>query len=152
MKKIVLGIIMICSIFMLGGCFKKTVITTSEFKTIAENKGYTIHDVMSQYSAYEYIKEATVARKDDKYQVEFYVLETEDDAKNMYETNKTTFEARTSGTSSKTNVNMLNYSSFTLNTNGEYYHLCRVENTFLYLHVDEQYKDQVKEIIDELGY
>jgi hypothetical protein len=71
-----------------------------QFKTIVEGEGYTTQDVASLFEAYGNVKEATVARKSDGLQVEFYVLTDESAAVGMFNTNKTKFENSKSGTSS----------------------------------------------------
>ena len=151
-KKILFSAILVVALLMLGGCFKKTALTTSDFKTKAEAAGYLLADVTSQYSGAASIKEATVALIQNKYQVEFYVLDSESSAVDMFETNKDKFESNIEGTSSKSEANMLNYSTYSLTNQGKYVYLSRVENTFLYLHVNSEYKDEVKKFIDNLGY
>ena len=150
-KRIVLSIIMIAAVFMLAGCFKKTVLTSAEFKERAEKLGYHIVDISEQYASAEQMKEAIIAVKEG-YQTEFYVLDTAENAKSMFEKNKDNFESKITGTSSKSEANMGNYNTYTLNNNGEYYHLCRVDNTLLFVHVKDQYKEDVTKLIDELGY
>ena len=54
--------------------------------------------------------------------------------------------------SSESSSSMGNYSSYTLVSNGYYMHLCRVDNTLLYVKVSDTYKDSVKKLINELGY
>lgn len=152
MKKFALGLVLVLSLFMLSGCFKKTAITTGTFNEIVGKSGYTSVDVTNQFASEQQVKEATVALHSDGYQIEFYVLDTESDAVNMFNKNKDNFENGITGTSSKSETNMGNYNTYTLNNNGKYSHLCRVDNTLLYVNVNEQYKDAVKKVIDELGY
>ena len=45
-----------------------------------------------------------------------------------------------------------NYSKYTLEANGKYSVVSKINNTILYVNVDSQYKDTVKDIIDEIGY
>lgn len=65
-----------CLVSQLGltGCENKTEITTNQFKSKVESNGLLTTDITTQYSEYEYVKEATVALKEDEYQVEFYVV------------------------------------------------------------------------------
>ena len=62
-----------CLVRLLGltGCKNKT---ANQFKSKVESTGLLTTDVTTQYSEYEYIKEATVALKEDEYQVEFYIV------------------------------------------------------------------------------
>lgn len=70
----------------------------------------------------------------------------------MFNTNRSTFESYKGNSSSESSSSMGNYSSYTLTSNGYYMHLCRVDNTLLYVKVNDTYKDSVKKLIKELGY
>ena len=95
MKKKLFSISLICMLLLvsLTGCTKKTAITTEHFKSIAQSHNYILTDAISQYASYGYIKEATIASVDSASQVEFYVLDTEENAKYMFTLNKTNFES-----------------------------------------------------------
>ena len=86
-RNILLGIICFVFLSILTGCGNKTAINTAQFKSIAENKGYTITDATSQYAQYGYINEATIASNNNEWQAEFYVLSDEGNATSMYNTN-----------------------------------------------------------------
>ena len=152
MKKIFYSIICIVALFSLTACGNKTAITTDKFKTEASNEGYLVADVTSQYSSYGYVNEATVARNNAGWQVEFYVLSGKEYATSMFNTNKATFETykETGFTESTSSVG--NYEKYSLTSGGYYMYLCRVDNTFLYLRVEENYKDDAKAFIKKLGY
>ena len=94
---------------------------------------------------------ATVA-KNDGWQVEFYVLDTEQSAKGMYDTNKTIFENYESGNNVHATVTLKNYSTYMIKSSGYYMYLSRVDNTLLYVKVDDKYEDTVKSLVKDLGY
>ena len=146
---VVLGFIVL---FTLTGCGNKTVKATSDFKSIAESKGYTVSDVTSQYSSYPDVTEATVAQSSSGYQLEFYVLDEIENAKNMFETNRETFDQNKGSNYSHSEVNLGNYSTYSLTNDGYYMYLSRVENTLLYVRVPKSYKDDIKGFVKELGY
>ena len=150
--KIFLGLVLCFMVFLLTGCSNKEAIATDDFKTIAENYNCTIFDVMNQYSSYGTVENALVAKHSDGWQVEFYVLDSENSAISMFNTNQTNFENSKTGTSTGSSSSMGNYSTYTLNSGGTYMHLCRVDNTFLYVKVDDAYKDTVEKLIKDLGY
>ena len=139
-------------LLILTGCGNKKVITTNDFKDITSNYGCASTDVLSQYAAYPYVKEATIAQNFEGWQVEFYVLDNVSNAKGMFETNKNNFIAKKANSSLETSANLGNYSSYSLTSGGYYMHVCRVDNTLLFVNVSENYKDKVKSLIDELGY
>lgn len=150
--KIFLGVVLCFMVLLLTGCGNKKAITADDFSTIAEKYDCTIIDVMNQYSSYGVVDNALVARNSDGWQVEFYVLDSENSAASMFNTNQTTFENSKSGTTTESSSNMGNYSTYTLNSGGTYMHLCRVDNTLLFVKVDDTYKDTVEKLIKELGY
>ena len=139
-------------LFVLTGCGNKNVITTNDFISKTEKLGYTTTNVIEQYASYSYVKEATVAQSSEGYQVEFYTLDDEANATGMFNTNRSTFESYKGNSSSESSSSMGNYSSYTLTSSGYYMYLCRVENTLLYVKVNDTYKDSVKKLIKELGY
>lgn len=150
-KNIFLGIICFLILFTTG-CGNKKAITTADFISKTKELGYESSDVTSQYASYGYIKEATVARSKDGYQSEFYVLDNKSHAVSMFNTNKSIFESYKGNTSAEASANLGNYSSYTLTSSGYYMHICRVDNTLLYVKVKDQYKDNLKKLINELKY
>ena len=54
--------------------------------------------------------------------------------------------------SASATVSMNNYATYSLTTNGKYKYLSRIDNTLVYIDVDESYKDIVKDIMKEIGY
>lgn len=151
-KSIILGFMCLLIVFALTGCGNKKSITTDDFKSMAQNHSYTTTDVISQYASYDYIKEATVARSSNDWQVEFYVLDGNANATSMFNTNKEIFETYKSGSTSESSSNIGNHSSYSLTTSDYYMHLCRVNNTLLYVKVANTYKNEVTNFINELGY
>lgn len=131
---------------------EKGVISAKSFSRKMEDKGYEIYDITNQFAQYEnYIEEAYVA-KEDEYQIEFYELTDLENAIDMYGTNKLNFERQKGDNSAYVSKDGKNFSTYSLQANGKYKYLSRVENTIIYIDVDEEYKDTIKETIKELGY
>lgn len=154
MKKKLFSISLICMLLLvsLTGCTKKTVITTEHFKSIAQSHNYILTDATNQYASYGYIKEATIASIDSDSQVEFYVLDTEENAKYMFTLNKTKFESSKGSASTEKSFELGNHASYTLNSNDSYMYLSRIDNTLIYVNVPSESKDTVKSFVDELKY
>ena len=154
MKKNKVGIIAICvgMLLCVTGCLKKTVITAEIFTTKMENNGYTVTNISDQYKSYDYVENVLIAQSEDGYQVEFYDLASKDDAKKLFNNNRSTFEELNEGSSTEVSVNMINYSTYALTSGDCYMYISRVDDTFLYVKVNEQYKANVKDIVEELGY
>ena len=131
---------------------EKTPISANTFNTTMESKGYVVTDTTSLFAQYpNYMSESYVARKTG-YQIEFYELTTVENAISMYNTNKTKFESQKTNASAFVTTRMKNYSIYSLSTNGKYKYLSRIDNTLVYIDVDEDYKDIVKDIMKEIGY
>jgi len=131
----------------------KEPITASEFKNEMEDLDFEIVDAKYQFAEYDYVEKVYLALEEDgDYQIEFYKLDEEEDAINFYNNNKSIFESDKGSTSAETSVNLKNNSKYTLTTNGKYKVVSRIENTVIYLNVDKEYKDEVKDILKELGY
>lgn len=151
-KKVILSLVLISCLFILTGCGKKKAIDVDKFTKVAKDKGFTIVDVTDQYSEFEYIKSGTVATKDYKWQVEFYVLEDEAGAKNMYNINLNKFKNEKHSSKTYSEVNMKNYSTYSLKSGGQYMYLSRVDNTLIYCNVKADYEKEAKDLIKDLGY
>jgi len=158
MKKRIIGIIavlitMVLLIVLTGCSTNKTAIAISDFEEKMKGKGYTIQDATQQFSEYDYVKRVSLALSDDlSYQIEFYELADEDSAVSFFNNNKAIFENSKGSGSSETSTSMGNNSKYTLTTNGKYKVVSRIDNTVIYLNVDEEYKDTVKDLLEELGY
>ena len=152
-KKLLLIAICVFSLFLVTGCdSSKTAITTKDFIAKAEEKGLITADVLDQFAEYDFVKEATVAASSNGWQVEFYVLSDEENAKSMFETNAATFNAASDKKKNSTEVEMGNYKKIAFDTDENYMVLTRVDNTMIYVRVPISTKEETKEFIDTLGY
>ena len=130
-KQFLIGLICIVVLFTLTGCVKKTAITSDEFK----NKMVYI-----------------AINKDSTYQIEFYELSNKDYASNFFNNNKKTFEDSKSSGSTETSVSIGNNEKYTLTTKGKFKVVSRIDNTVIYLNVNDNYKSSVKDVLKDLGY
>jgi len=151
-KKVILGFLCAVILFILTGCGDKNPITSSDFKSISENKNYTFYDITSQYAQYGYINSASVAKSSSGYQIEFYVLSDDSYATSMFNNNKTIFENYKGNSSVESSTSLANYSIYSLTSSGYYMYLAKIDNTLLYLRVDDDYKNEVKDFVKKLGY
>lgn len=129
----------------------KEAIDGDDFAEFMEDEGFDVEDITSQYDDFDGVEEVIIAYNDD-YQIEFYVVETVDQAKNAYSQNKETFEEEKSSSSSHVEVSLANYSKFTQKSDGTFSVISRIENTFIYLETDDKYEDEIKDYLKELGY
>lgn len=156
MKKAIVVILII--VLLIAGCsfvlFKsKTAITSNEFKSKMEEKGYTVIDYTYQFEEYSFVKKVYAAVDGNMtYQIEFFEFEDENRAMNAFKENKSTFEEAKTGTSSNSEVNGTNHSKYTQNSGGKYSVVSRIANTLLYANVNDADSLAVKSVMEELGY
>lgn len=152
-KCFMMGVLCFVVLFTLTGCGNKTSITSDDFKNKMESNGYTVQDATNQMASYDYIKKVYIAISNDStYQIEFYELSDSDYATNFFNNNKSIFEDSKSSVSTETSVNLGNHNKYSLTANDKFKVVSRIDNTVVYLDVDENYKSSVKDILDDLGY
>ena len=144
----------IVGVVIINKNLNKEPITISEFKDMMKDKDFElVNSKETQLLEYDYIEKSYIALEEDyNYQVEFYELDEEEDAIYFYNINKEKFEKSKSSASTETSVSMGNNSKYTLTTKDKYKVISRIEDTAIYLDVDKKYKDEVKEILKEMGY
>ena len=153
MKKIRIFLLLIGVLILTACSTNKKSINSTEFINMMESQGFEIVNVIDQFSGFNELKEANVALKDDSsYQIEFYVMDTNDSAVKLYEHNKDLFESSKGSVSAYTNVDLGNNNKYTLTTDGMFKLLSRIDNTMIYLDVNSEYKDEVLNIVKKLGY
>lgn len=131
---------------------EKASISAQQFYDEMEDEGYVMVDVTSQYASYGIDVAYLAVKPNQEYQIEFYELSSISKAENMFETNKDYFKDRAGSSRVTSSYGFGNYDIYSLTSNGDFMYLCRIDNTLLYIDVDDSYKDEVKEIIDELDY
>ena len=151
----VLLIFTICltSLFGLAGCGKKkTAKTADEFYTIMTEKKFVIKDSKSQYSSHnEIIRSYVAAPSDLSYQIEFLELDSDSSAKNMFASNRRIFQD-TSSNKTESSVSVSNYDKYTIEVDGKYKVISRIDKTLVYVDASTEFKDDVNKLLDELGY
>lgn len=152
-KKITIAVVIsILTLFILTGCGNKTAASIETFEQVSKEHGNEIIDITDQYQSYENLEKVIISKNTDDWNVEFYILNSEDSASSMFNLNKETFEKEKKDISSQSSSSFGNYETYTLTTGDYYMHLCRVDNTFLYVKVNKENKDAVKKLIKDLGY
>ena len=150
MKKIVL--LLVISLFLITGCGSKTAITAEDFKETLE-QDYEIYNLLEN-DQYEYLEgnytiyfgEELLSRLD------FYQLSDLEHAVYFYQENQKTVSDNQSDSVSEKEQSGDNYKKYTLETADTYYIVEYVDKTALYAEVDLEYKDELNNVLDELGY
>ena len=151
-KGLFLGIIFFAFLLLFTGCSKKKAITSDDFKSKAEKMGYTIVDAHDQYANYNYVKEAYIAYSNDGYQIEFYVIDDNEYAKGMFDTNKAIIENINGTNKMKTEINMKNYNKYSVTTESTFGYLSRIDNTLVYVNTTKSNKNAVNKFLKKINY
>lgn len=134
-----------------GESARKRAISGGEFESQMESAGFTVYNITDQYDYTEAVVEVLIA-KAAAYQIEFYDMATADDAITAFDANKEDFKSASASKSSEAEVSFGNGARYAVTASGMYMLVSRVGNTFLYLNVPEQYKNEVVGLVKDLGY
>lgn len=143
---------LLCLAFLLCGCsLKKEAVEPEIFAASMSAQGYAAEDVTRDMGGK--VEGAVLAQgTGGAYQIEFYKTATIEQAKLAFEQNKATFQAEKKLAASSFSTTGLNYEKYSIKSDGWYRYVCRVENTFVYASVPEEYKDAVKRAVESIGY
>lgn len=156
MKKVIIVAILVV-VLLLGILFvnlnkEKESISASQFYDLMSSKGYQLQYINIP-AGIDYISEAYMATNTQKgYQIEFYEFTDQDYAAYSFNTNVEQLESSEGNVSGSSIVSLKNYSKYTSSTNGKFSVVSQINNTMLYLSVEDTYKNEVKDLLDELGY
>lgn len=155
LQKITAGALILTMLISAASCSlfeKKDSISADDFTKAMEDKDLTVEDATDQFEDEDAVLKCLLASTDD-YQIEFYILRNGDQAMIAYNNGKEGFEESFSGTgSSHSEVKISNYSKFTMTTGEGYYVLSRIDNTLIYVEADKEYKDEIKDLLESVGY
>lgn len=152
MKKRVFSILsLLLVVVCLSACvFSRKALTPEGFSVQMREMNFNVEDYSQHYQGL--LQTALVATGDDGIKVEFFVTEDNEQAKNAFEENKLMFEEQKGDVSTEKNSSGTNYSKYELTTNGLYMAVCRIDNTLVFLMVDEALKPRAQEVLETLGY
>ena len=150
MKKLLKSSLIVLCILFLCACDSKEVKLEREFKDFFKDKDYTIVEVDDKIDVKSILNAYAVIKNDGSYQIEYYIFSDERSAEVSYLSNKNNFNDNFDGKIS--DYDGSNYSKLTMKTDTNYYIVERVENTLLYMNVENEYKDEVEELLKEMGY
>ena len=151
-KSINLLITLILGIVLLTGCVNKNKLDPNDFVDLIEQNNYKTTNVIDNFTTYPKIKNAFVAQNEDMtYQLEYYELETKEDAKLFFNSNKEIL-GKLEGAKKSTDIEADKYQKYIQSTDTAYSLITRIDNTVIYANVKPEYKDEVNKIIKTLGY
>lgn len=138
----------------LAGCSlmeEKAKLTLDNFKEKMESNEFVVIDVSTQLADQKQIEGAYIAQKDG-YQIEFFDLDSSENSIGMFNYNKSLFDKEKDASSMSSSINGKNFSTYTLKTNSMFKYISRIDDTMIYLNIPEEYEEDVKLILEGLGY
>ena len=148
--KLVVLTVLTITLAGLTACSNRTPVSVSDFNEIMEEKGFEIVDATGQVAP-ESITAISIAVNED-YQIELYEMVSDATATAVFAENKDIFEGYAEGSSLTLSKSIMNYSYYSVTNDGTYYALSKVGNTMIYVVADAEYKDEISDILKELGY
>lgn len=153
--KRIMSILTLTGMLLVTGCGEeKVAVAPDSFISTMESVGATINDqteVMAEVSSATSVQ---IAYVEGEYQIEYYEFAEETDAQYLFEASKEQLETAAESASgvAKSSVSMDNHGKYTINMNGTYVVISRIDNTVIYATTSSDNKDTMKELLEQMGY
>ena len=152
MKKVLIILFSFLVIITLSGCSKKN-INMDKFTEIMKKNGYSVSNITDKYKGISQLKEAaTSINESDKWQIDFYVLDSNESALKIYNNNVDTFKFLKNDKDKEIVKTDKNYSKYILITNNSYGVIAINNNTIIYISANSKAKDKIDKLLREIGY
>lgn len=143
MKKILLMLLIFTC-----ACSIRHSLSSEIFQDKMENKSFTVQDT-TEISDAEFIKKELVALKKE-YQIYYFESPTEEKGKQLYNINKSNII-----NNNKVNIDEKNSSNFDrlkATNKKKVFYTVRIGNTVIYVEAEIKYKNEIKNILKDIGY
>lgn len=133
----------------------KTALTTNEFKKIAKENNLNVNNlelVDSNGNPNKDIKEAINAKSENGWQLEYYIIENDKKAKNIFKETEQIYLTFKNDLTEQEKKSKENYDIFTMKTQTSFMHVARIDNTILTTSASDDDEKQIIKIINKLGY
>ena len=148
-RTVIALVLCVIMLFAFCACGSKGKISKQDFKAKAEEMGLVSAIVIPPFG----VDETAIIGKAENgklaWQAEYYKFSSSEQARASFDENKTIFEA-VSGT--ETSVILGDRATYEKTGEGHYMYLSQIEDTLVYINVDEQYKADAKAFIAAIGY
>ena len=152
MKKKILLVLLLIGTLFITGCTAKEKLEPNNFKKIMEKKEFVVVDntgiALSEIGNVEL--RYTASPQDQRYTIEYYSFDGEVSAQGFYA--KKQAELGSTGSQVYTELNLGNYSKYTMIYNGKFTAISRVSNTAVYVTADKIYEEEIKQLLLDIGY
>ena len=146
-KRWLLLISMALFALMLTACGSREAQTIEGFTEIMEQAGFYV-----EHGSDEMLSVAWAIDAEERFQIAFYVFESEFEANRAFDEIRSNFNSITTGAVSRSAVNGSNHNIYRLISRGTIFRASRIENTLVFVMTDEAYGDYVDNGLDLIGY
>jgi len=129
----------------------RTPISAEVFQQKAEAVGFVVQDISDTFEETSGVNAVKIALKDN-YQVEFYDVDSVQQARDAFAQNKEVFEGAKGNVSSYSSFTGNNYAYYIQTSAGNYSVISQIENTFIYVNAPDSVKKDAESFIKSLGY
>ena len=148
MKKLVFFFLLIV---LISGCsLRKETFDLEKIQQVADEQEYQFLDVSSQFDDEKIVSAHIVATT--LWQIEFYVLDTEENAYDMFMSNQASFKLKKESTSSEEEKSGVNYHYYSLITADTFMYLNQVDNTLVYIHIPVEHRKKALNFLKKIDY
>ena len=151
MNKKTIFILLLCFFFICGCSNKMQSISVEDFHKVVQAYDYNYIDASRQFEEVENIVSVSMASTN-VWHIEFYVLNSQDSAIELYDVNQHSFLQAKTSTSYETEDHGKNFHQYSLTTSHYFMYLCQIDDTLLYARVPVEYRNKVSKLIHNLGY
>ena len=135
----------------LTGCSSKTAQTVAGFTEFMEASDFVVQDVTEDTETNGLATTVLIASSGD-YQIEFYVLTDNDTGEGVFYNNKQLFDEEHSVKTMSSEITSGNYNYYAFNADDNFHMIARVDNTMLWCEAKKTHKEEILDIVKNLGY
>ena len=156
MKKLTLPVVVVLPVAMLlplmAGCGGgRTAISVADFVKAAEEKGLTVADTADTYTD-EIFQSSRMATSPDGWKVVFFDIDSAEHAKTYFDTCKSFMESKKTGAGTSQITQRDNYALYSQTNGGRFMYVCYVDDTMVYVDVEDTHKSAVQDFVNSIGY
>jgi len=148
MKRTVILILALAMVIIAGCSSRKTAMDAKEFADILAAEGFAVQEAASSSPLVDYY----LAAIRDDFDVDFIVSPDNDSARLIFYQMKDSAEDQKGSTSSISESNFSARARYMQKSDGQYFAMSWIENTFIYVETTDANKSAVDEILNKLGY
>lgn len=141
--------VLLLSVFT--GCQSRTAQTTAGFIQVMEDAGFEVEDVTDQIDTDDLATSVVIALGEN-YQIEFYEFVDSETGLGVFYNNRDIFDDAYSVKTLSTEISLMYYDYYAFSADGKFCMIARIDNTMLYCVADKEYRSEIVELVETLGY